>query len=165
MTKYLNKYGLVLVTNLRQFVIMARVGGQPRQLEAFTLAPSEKAFWKAVANPAELTESLGASFHEYLVRVLLQAAPLSSPKEVAWFLASYARDAKARMEGKADLLGLASLRTSLEEALGLKFTGKEGEHFFRSSLVQTLFYGVFSAWVLWCKRPATATKDKFNVSG
>src|SRR5450432_3921008 len=86
-TKYLNKYGLVLVTNLRQFVIMARVGGQPRQLEAFTLAPSEKAFWKAVANPAKLTESLGASFHEYLVRVLIQAAPLTSPKEVAWFLA------------------------------------------------------------------------------
>jgi hypothetical protein len=161
-TKYLNKYGLVLVTNLRQFVIMARINGQPRQLEAFTLAPSEKAFWKAVANPKKLTESLGASFHEYLVRVLLQAAPLTSPKEVAWFLASYARDAKARMEGKADLPGLASLRSSLEEALGLKFTGEEGEHFFRSSLVQTLFYGVFSAWVLWCKRPGTGPKDKFN---
>jgi hypothetical protein len=161
-TKYLSKYGLVLVTNLRQFVIMARVNGQPRQLEAFTLAPSEKAFWKAVANPKKLTESLGASFHEYLVRVLLQAAPLTSPKEVASFLASYARDAKARMEGKADLPGLASLRSSLEEALGLKFTGKEGEHFFRSSLVQTLFYGVFSAWVLWCKRPTTVPKDKFN---
>ena len=118
------------MTNLRQFIIVARVGGQPRQLEAFTLAPSEKAFWKAIANPRRLTESLGASFHEYLVRMLLHAAPLTSPKEVAWFLASYARDAKARIEGKADLPGLASLRTSLEEALGLKFTGKEGEHFF-----------------------------------
>lgn len=90
-TKYLSKYGLVLVTNLRQFIIMTRVNGQPRQLEAFTIAPSEKAFWKAIANPTKLTELLGASFHEYLVRVLLQAAPLSSPKEVAWFLASYAR--------------------------------------------------------------------------
>ena len=26
---------------------------------------------------------------------------------------------------------------------------RKGEHFFRSTLVQTLFYGVFSAWVLW----------------
>ena len=40
--------------------------------------------------------------------------------------------------------------------------GEDGEHFFRSSLVQTLFYGVFSAWVLWCKRPTTGPKDKFN---
>ncbi|MBI3280490.1 MAG: DNA methyltransferase, partial [Acidobacteria bacterium] len=47
--KYVNKYGLVLVTNLREFIVVARVGGQIRQLEAFTLAPSEKAFWKAVA--------------------------------------------------------------------------------------------------------------------
>jgi hypothetical protein len=28
--------------------------------------------------------------------------------------------------------------------------------------VQTLFYGVFSAWVLWCKRPTTTARDKFN---
>ena len=76
--KYVSKYGLVLVTNLRQFIIVARVGGQPKQLEAFPLAPSDKAFWKAVANPKKLTESLGASFHEYLARVLLQAAPSSA---------------------------------------------------------------------------------------
>jgi hypothetical protein len=160
--KYLTKYGLVVVTNLRQFVIVARVQGQPTQLEAFTIAPSEKAFWKLIGNPRKLTEAIGDSFNEYLTRVLLQAAPLTAPKEVAWFLASYARDAKARIEGRADLPGLATLRTALEEALGLKFTGEDGEHFFRSSLVQTLFYGVFSAWVLWCKRPTTGPKDKFN---
>ena len=160
--KYLSKYGLVVVTNLREFVIVARVQGQPTQLEFFTLAPSEKAFWKAVGNPRKLTEAIGDSFNEYLTRVLLQAAPLTAPKEVAWFLASYARDAKARIEGHAHLPGLSTLRTALEEALGLKFTGEDGEHFFRSSLVQTLFYGVFSAWVLWCKRPTTGPKDKFN---
>ena len=160
--KYLNKYGLVVVTNLRQFVIVARVQGQATQLEAFTIAPSEKAFWKAVENPRKLTEAIGESFHEYLTRVLLQAAPLTAPKEVAWFLASYARDAKARIETQANLPGLATLRTALEEALGLKFTGEDGEHFFRSSLVQTLFYGVFSAWVLWCKRTTTGAKEKFN---
>ena len=131
-------------------------------MEAFTIASSEKAFWKATANPRKLTDALGESFNEYLTRVLLQAAPLTAPKEVAWFLASYARDAKARMEVQADLPGLATLRTALEEALGLKFTGADGEHFFRSSLVQTLFYGVFSAWVLWCKRPTTGPKAKFN---
>jgi len=28
-------------------------------------------------------------------------------------------------------------------------TDAKGEHFFQSTLVQTLFYGVFAAWVLW----------------
>jgi len=160
--KYLSKYGLVLVTNLRAFVIVARIDGQATALEAFTIAESEKAFWKAVSNPRKLADAVGDLLNEYLTRVMLQAAPLTAPKEVAWFLASYARDAKARLEGQKDLPGLATLRTAVEEALGLKFTGKDGEHFFRSSLVQTLFYGVFSAWVLWCKRPATKLKDKFN---
>lgn len=161
-TKYLGKYGLVLVTNLREFVIVARLDGHPTVLESFSIAASEKSFWKAVGNPQNLTATVGDSFNEYLMRVLLHAAPLTAPKEVAWFLASYARDAKARIEAQAALPGLAALRGALEEALGLKFTGRDGEHFFRSSLVQTLFYGVFSAWVLWCKRSTTTAKDKFN---
>jgi hypothetical protein len=160
--KYLATYGLILVTNLRDFILVGRVLGVTTQLERFTIAKNEKDFWQAVANPAKLAEAVGASLGEYLLRVLLQKAPLTAPKEVAWFLASYARDARARIESKASLPGLAALRSALEHALGLTFTGKEGEHFFRSSLVQTLFYGVFSAWVLWSKRPTTKLKDKFN---
>ncbi len=33
----------------------------------------------------------------------------------------------------------------------MKFIDEKGEHFFRSTLVQTLFYGLFSAWVRWHK--------------
>ncbi len=160
--KYLATYGLVLVTNLREFILVGRVLGKPVHLERFTIAETEKAFWKVLANPASLAETIGSSFSEYLLRVLLQKAPLTLPKEVAWFLASYARDAQARIESKASLPGLASLRAALEQALGLKFTGDDGEHFFRSSLVQTLFYGVFSAWVLWSKRKTTKPNDSFN---
>ncbi|MDI6784949.1 MAG: N-6 DNA methylase, partial [bacterium] len=64
---------------------------------------------------------------------------------------SYARDAKARIE-LAELPALSSIRSALEEALGLKFEGDKGTHFFKSTLIQTLFYGVFSAWVLWSKQ-------------
>jgi hypothetical protein len=97
--KYLSKYGLVLVTNFRQFILLSRSsGGQMEQLETFTLATSEKAFWKALQHPETLTSQIGIPFHEFLMRVLLHAAPLTKPKEVAWFLASYARDAKARIE-------------------------------------------------------------------
>jgi hypothetical protein len=70
---------------------------------------------------------------------------------VAWFLASYARDALARVEAAGDLPALANVRRALEEALGVRFEAQKGDHFFRSTLVQTLFYGVFSAWVLWAR--------------
>ncbi len=36
------------------------------------------------------------------------------------------------------------VRESLEEGLGITFEGPKGEHFFRSALVQTLYYGLFS---------------------
>jgi hypothetical protein len=63
----------------------------------------------------------------------------------------------------SDLPALAAVRGALEEALGLKFEGDKGEHFFRSTLVQTLFYGVFSAWVLWSKRhPPREKSARFN---
>jgi len=76
---------------------------------------------------------------------------LNNPKDVAFFLGSYARDARARVEAAGDLPALTAVRAALEEALGMKFEQARGEHFFRSTLVQTLFYGVFSAWVLWHK--------------
>ena len=77
-------------------------------------------------------------------------------------LASYARDAKARVE-LAGVDALATVRKALEESLGLKFEGEKGEHFFRSTLVQTLFYGVFSGWVLWSKEhPPSDRKQEFD---
>jgi len=49
-----------------------------------------------------------------------------TPQDLAWFLASYAREAKSRIEG-VDLEALKTVRTALEEALGLKFEGTKGE--------------------------------------
>ena len=46
---------------------------------------------------------------------------------------------------------LKTLRAALEEALGIRFEGKKGSRFFHSTLVQALFYGIFSAWVLWAR--------------
>ena len=100
------------------------------------------------------------SFDEFIKRVFLHAVPLTKPEDVAWFLASYAREAKERIEAAKDLSALQSLRKTMEEALGIQFRGEEGEHFFRSTLIQTLFYGVFSAWVLWSKK-----SSKFQVQG
>ena len=49
------------------------------------------------------------------------------------------------------------MRDSLESALGVRFEDERGSRFFHSTLVQTLFYGIFSAWVLWARsKPSPA---------
>ncbi|MCA1592758.1 MAG: N-6 DNA methylase, partial [Acidobacteria bacterium] len=152
--KYLQHYRQVLITNYRDFLLVGYdAEGRAKNLERYSLAASEGAFWTAAAHTRAVATEHGERFLEYLRRVMLTPAPLTSPEELARFLASYARDARARLEG-AELPALASVRGALEEALGLKFEGAEGEHFFRSTLVQTLFYGIFSAWVLWDKEHA-----------
>ena len=78
-------------------------------------------------------------------------ATLAEPRDLAWLLASYARDGLARVEAAEDSTSLSVLRSALEDALGVRFEGDRGAAFFRSTLVQTLFYGVFSAWVLWSR--------------
>ncbi len=160
--KYWQKYGQVLVSNYRDFLLIGRNSqGQPVELEAYSLAPSEAEFWLKTSNPSKFAAEHGDSLLEYLKRVLLQAAPITSPADVAWFLASYARDAKARLEHHSDLPALANIRQALENALGIKFEQEQGNKFFRSTLVQTLFYGLFSAWVLWHKENLNR-EDKFD---
>jgi hypothetical protein len=82
-------------------------------LETYRLAESETAFWVATADPHALGEGQGERFIEFLKRVMLYAAPLPNPDDVAWFLASYARDARARIED-VDLPALTAVRAALE---------------------------------------------------
>lgn len=159
-TRYWERYGLVLVTNYRDFVLVGRdATGRPRALESFRLTPSETALWQAA--PRTLAREQGARLSEFLKRALTHAAPLDTPADLAWLLASYAREALARVQ-RADLPALASLRQALEAALGLTFEGAKGDHFFRSTLIQTLFYGIFAAWVLWHKERGNERGARFN---
>jgi hypothetical protein len=163
-TQYLERYGLLLVTNYRDFRLVRWDATQKVgvAVENYRLAENEAAFWST--NIAEIVHVHTAPFAEFLRRVLLHAAPLTRPEDLAAFLASYARDALVRVE-RAELPALENLRVALEEALGIHFEGEKGRHFFRSTLVQTLFYGVFSAWVLWSQShpPEPATRpEKFD---
>ena len=119
--KYRGKYGLVMVTNLRVFLLVIQgENAEAVPLESFQLAPDEQAFWSASLHPLKASRELGERFHEFISRLLLLQAPLYEP-------------------------------SALEGVLGMKFTGQKGEHFFRSTLVQTIFYGIFSAWVICCR--------------
>jgi hypothetical protein len=160
--RYLERYGQVLVTNYREFLpLRLDPDGTVVQSELFTLAETEAAFWQLVAN-AEASIDLGAKFEAFLQRVLLADAPLSSPEDLAWFLAAYARTARERVDKAGQLPALETLRTALEDALGLQFEGDEGRDFFHSALVQTLFYGMFAAWVTWCDRRPPNSETRFS---
>lgn len=162
--RYLLHYGQVLVTNYYQFLLVTLdEHGAPRPEEQYRLAADEAEFWAAAALPGPLAQRHAAALLEYLSRVMRRGAPLRTPQEVAQMLASYAREARARLDqGGVDLSTLARIRRQLEEALGLHFEAQRGEAFFRSSLVQTLFYGVFSAWVLWHEERPTRI-DTFDL--
>ena len=126
-------------------------GGGPAKLETFCLADDADDFWREVERPRAFAREVGAGLGEYLARALSHRAALAEPRDLAWLLASYARDGLARVEAVGNTPSLLTVRKALEEALGIRFEGERGDRFFRSTLIQTLFYGVFSAWVLWSR--------------
>ena len=147
--RFLPSYGLVLITNYRDFELLRRgADGIVRPMESFSFDRAPPAFfsWAAARHGTDL-EPVAVRFVEFLQRVMLHSAPLSAPRDVAFFLASYARDGLARIEAQATLPALAALKDALGSSLGMTFDEARGEHLFRSTLVQTLFYGLFSAWV------------------
>ena len=152
-SRYWGRYRLVLVTNLREFDLVGPdAKGGERTLESYRLADSGTEFARRLEKPRTFARETGAGLGEYLSRALSHRAALTEPKDLAWLLASYARDGLTRVETAGDSPALAAVRSALEEALGVRFEGEKGERFFHSTLVQTLFYGVFSAWVLWARK-------------
>ena len=159
---YWDYYRLVLVTNTRDFVLLGEDSqGHPATLETFRLAGSLADFETKLQHPRAFAREVGAALGEYLSRALGHRAALTEPRDLAWLLASYARDGLARVEAAGETSSLGAIRSALEEALGVRFEGERGAAFFRSTLVQTLFYGIFSAWVLWARQTPPPT-GRFN---
>ena len=157
-SRYWDKYRLVLVTNTRDFVLVGEdAAGNPAKLETFRLADSAEAFESRLRTPRPFAREVGAGLGEYIARALSHRAALVEPKDLAWLLASYARDGLARVEAAGDAPSLRAVRSALEEGLGVRFDDERGLAFFRSTLVQTLFYGVFSGWVLWARQTPPPT--------
>ena len=159
---YWGRYRLVLATNARDFVLLGEDAAcQPTRLESFRVAADADDFARRLERPPAFANDVGAGLGEFLSRALSHRTALAEPKDLAWLLASYARDGLARVEAAGDAPSLKAVRSALEEALGVRFEGDKGARFFHSTLVQTLFYGVFSAWVLWARQvpPPTGRFD------
>ena len=156
---YWREHQLVLATNLRQFALIGRDrAGRQAELERYSLADTPHEFAQLLARP-QTANRHAVSFAEYLARVMEHRAQIAEPRDLARLLASYARDALARVADAQAETPLKPIRDALQQALGMQFTGDDGANFFRSTLVQTLFYGVFAAWVL---RAREGRADSFD---
>jgi hypothetical protein len=98
-----------------------------------------------------------------VTRAVTDLAQIGSPADLAKILARQARDAKAAMPD--DLRPVKPLLDDYRQALGLAFdvNDEKGTRFFRSSLVQSIFYALFAAWILWDKE--AGAEVAFEVDG
>ncbi len=158
---YRERYGRVLVTNLREFLLVTSApDGRTAFGERFTLADSPATFDLLLEHPRREAIRFGDELGEYLARAFEHQTTISEPRVLARLLASHARDARHRVRRAKDDTAVAAVREALEEALGIRFEDERGADFFRSTLVQTLFYGVFAAWVQWSRSQSTNVLNK-----
>ncbi|WP_428194445.1 N-6 DNA methylase [Deinococcus saxicola] len=159
------KQAPTLLTNFHEFVVL---DGET-ELGRYTIPHAELT---GTAKPAALADAHLENLSGLLSVWASARSPLTRPQKIAGLLAFYARQALAKLE-QQDEDALAPLRKAMEDALGTSFTlprpdgsrkrsadqqrrdeekwaEKQAElsHFFRSSLVQALFYGLFSGWVM-----------------
>ncbi|HZP06468.1 MAG TPA: type ISP restriction/modification enzyme [Terracidiphilus sp.] len=155
--RYLAKTSVVLVSNVRGFGLLTvrhdtsrdgnRVAPANRVLEhVVELWPSTTAMEQRRPIPREAIEEL----YLLLETAVTRYAPIAEPESLAKILARQAKRAKAQLptEFTQAVRGLAD---DFGKALGVSFEGEEGEEFFRSSLIQTVFYGLFAGWTLWLR--------------
>jgi hypothetical protein len=154
--RYLTEYGLCLITNYHQFQLVELRHGQPSIMESYDLTLTAGDLWHLPIT--QFAKRHAETFPDFLARVLTRKVPLEKPKDVAELLASYAREARERAAEHA-IVAFDGVKSALQESLGITFEGEKGEHFFRSTLIQTLFYGIFSAWILWRRSPDYSSQN------
>lgn len=159
--RYLAQTGVVLLSNVRGVGLLtvrpgvARhtpVGPEDRKLLAVVeFWPGPDAF--RIGQPPELHRC--AELAGLVEEAVTSFAPIAEPETLARVLAVQARRAKQALpEDFTD--AVRSLAEDFGEALGISFQGDEGEEFFRSSLVQTVYYALFAGWLLWARNGRSA---------
>ena len=136
----------MLTTNYREFALVEQGEKGAIEMARYSLAVGEEEFWEMAKHPQKTAAVHADSLCEFLRRALIHKAPITSAEDVAVILASYAREALNLLE-QGNESALNPLRTALEKALSMKFKENDGTHFFCSTLAQTIFYGLFSAWM------------------
>lgn len=115
-------------------------------IEEVHLWPSSAAFHRGESPDVTCAEVL-LDLVEFAVSSF---SPIGDPETLARVLALQARRAKEDLPTYFTS-AVSSLADDFGEALGITFEGDEGEEFFRSSLIQTVYYGLFAGWILWAR--------------
>ena len=160
--RYLARSNVLLLTNVRAFGLVTvkpgwgGTGAVPpshRRLEQVVeLWPSCEELEAGAPVESAAFEPLG----DLLETALTRYATITQPESLARILAWHARQAKADLPAKFGE-AVRDLLDDFGRALGVTFEGQEGEEFFRSSLIQTAYYGLFAGCVLWRRSGAQGT--------
>ena len=144
---YLDTHGMVLVSNYHDFLLVELAGsGDMQERDFVSLAASKEEFWNLAKQPRKVNEKDATRLADILYQVSVATSKLSDPKEVARILALYARSTLEKLNAD-ESESFHDLQEVLEHGIGTKFEMKNAKEVFRSTLVQTIFYGLFSAWV------------------
>lgn len=152
--RYLAQTGVVLISNVRGFGLLTCKPGYHRDLSS-PVPPAQRQLekrvdlWNAAPGRASIDEAAAASLIEIVTVAVTDHAAIAAPADLAKILARQARDAKNAIP--EDLQPIKPLLDDYRQALGLAFEidDEKGSRFFRSSLVQAIFYSLFAAWILW----------------
>jgi hypothetical protein len=158
--RYLAHTGVVLLSNIRGLGLLtcdplwARKENTPVPPQHRILEKTID-LWSARGPGSRQTIDIDIDVVDELMSIITRAvtdlARIGSPADLVKILARQARDAKAALP--EDLRPVKPLLDDYRQALGLAFdvNDERGARFFRSSLVQSIFYSLFAAWILWDK--------------
>jgi len=166
--RYLALTGVVLLSNVRSIGLLTVTAGPKlkgavppnrRHLQAVTLWPSRSALTQG--KPAD--DSQRMALEELVELAVTRFASVHEPASLARILARQAQRAKADLPREFSQ-AVKGLLEDYGKALGVCFEGTKGEGFFRSSLVQTVFYALFAAWALWHRSGGAGRFDWKSIS-
>jgi len=147
--RYLSQTGVVLICNARGLGLLTcdpkfqRELGKPVPPKKRVLEKTVD-LWSAVSGKQKVDAAAIEDLIAIVSRAVTDLARIGSPADLAKILARQARDAKTAMPD--DLKPVKPLLDDYRQALGLAFDidDDKGARFFRSSLVQSVFYALFA---------------------
>jgi N-6 DNA Methylase len=154
--RYLAQTGVVVVCTIRGFGLVTIKPGISRQLR---VPASDRVLervvelWQsrtALVDGREVSANTLLELAELIETAVTRYAAIAEPESLAKILARQAKQAKQDLPAQFSQ-AVAGLAEDFGKALGVTFEGPEGEEFFRSSLIQTVFYGLFAGWTLWVR--------------
>lgn len=154
--RYLARTRVVLLCNVRGFALLTvdpefndrgPVPPHRRRIEELVeLWPTASDLRRGRVVESSRIESLA----ELIETGVTHFASIAEPETLARVLARQARRAKSSLPEEFSQ-AVSGLMGDFGAALGIAFEGDEGEEFFRSSLIQTVYYGLFAGWLLWAR--------------